>query len=585
MHFFRSCIGKLRDKPRERFKDLENKEPLKEVCSNSRSSAILAFHPLSFASSASNSSSASTLCQNIRWAPFHPTPEELDTLQFTAKAHKSLIVISLTDILLRQIRYGLLNQISIPLNFISSPFNIGFSLRYLVSQIFWCATLNPTSNRLFYGVTAAVVLIFALMGLTEGPSSAIAMIPRYDWWQLSVTPYYRSLVKQDPYSTKFDSQQVLEHKTCVIIDDQTCVNQNLSTTLQILGTLFLQEQSFQGQIAYAVTPMEFVLDSLAGDVFLYDEPQTLIRSEALKPSGKEKWKQPLVAVHCAENRVLRSLNETSATFGLGDWLYDNFTVTLKFNNTLEFLKNISTDPDSEDYRPLNTTALDIQYLLPVLIIASMLLTYSFLDIDSSSTPDDEHFVPWIDLKLCLVQARWVEAEIWLYRKESSNRQSRLEFPLDDALKYMRKKSDIKADSELYSPSPSPNYTAIYNTFFQHVYACGFRVSTTIQLTFSALLLQILIALLHLAVTVFARKSWTCYAWGSFGQLLTLALQSKAPDRLSNVGSGVQRSHTWKLMTVVRDVGEERQLEMVLGARTGMALQDQSNMDVEERGAT
>ncbi|KAH7119492.1 hypothetical protein B0J13DRAFT_532577 [Dactylonectria estremocensis] len=116
-------------------------------------------------------------------------------------------------------------------------------------------------------------------------------------------------------------------------------------------------------------------------------------------------------------------------------------------------------------------------------------------------------------------------------------------------------------------------------------AYGFGKSTTIRLAFTVLLLQVFIALIHLALTALAWQPWHCSAWGNFGQLLMLALRSKAPDELSNVGAGVQSSRTWRLVTVVREVGEESQLEMVVGAPTAMSRRCQTYTDVEERRAT
>ncbi|KAH7139938.1 hypothetical protein B0J13DRAFT_448056 [Dactylonectria estremocensis] len=619
MHF-PTFFRKLRHKPRQRYTDLDNNEPLMGVCSKSRSSALwhsILFH---FPAVVVTTTLLALYARNIHLGQSHPTAEELSALQFAAKAHESLILISLTDILLQRIHYGLLCKNGVPLGFLSSPFNIGFSLRYLVSREFWSAMLSPTSNGGFHSATAALVLVFALVSLAAGPSSAIAMIPRYGWWQLSMSPYHRPLIEGDPYNIEFDSQHGLGYEACGLVNNETCVNQNLSTTMQILETLSPDANS-RGQLAYAITPMEFVQDALAADAFLYYEPQTLIRSEALKPHGKEKWKQPLVAVHCVETRWLPTLDDTSATFGFGDTLYDDFTVSLGFNDTLEFLRNIPID------------------------VASMLFTYSFLDVDYSSSNMEDR-VPWIDINLCLVQARWVEAEVWLHPKESLDIQSHLDFPLSDAMQYMREQSDnekpikmtvewlrdigvppssgsipqqnpayrqgldfcggnkdfytpscvpsflavylanalsrnpdIKVDSSLTSPSPGPNSTVIYNTYLEHVYAYGFRESTTIRLAFTALFLQVFIALIHLALTVFSRQSWSCCAWGTIGQLLTLALQSRAPDELSNVGAGGQNSHTWRLMTVLKEVGGEKQLEIVGGARTGTSRPGQVNTDV------
>lgn len=179
----RTFLGRLGHKlnPCRRSKDVDNNEPLKEVCSNSRSSALWHFILFHLLVTVVTPTLLTLHVKNIHWNPSHPTVDELAALQFAAKAQESLILISLTDVLLHKIRYGLLGRNGVPLGFLSPPFNIGFSLRYLFSREFWSSTLNPTAERLFHAVTAAMVVLFAVLGLAAGPSTAIAMIPRYNW--------------------------------------------------------------------------------------------------------------------------------------------------------------------------------------------------------------------------------------------------------------------------------------------------------------------------------------------------------------------------------------------------------------------
>ncbi|RKK60878.1 hypothetical protein BFJ69_g17193 [Fusarium oxysporum] len=689
--------------PSRRFKDLDNNEPLKEVCSNNRSSALWHFIIFHLPAVLVTTTLLVLHIKNIRWAQSRPTADELAALQFAAKVQESLILISLTDILLHRIRYGLLGNNGAPLGFLSSPFNLGFSLRYLVSQEFWSAMLNPASNRYFHGATAAMIFVFALLGLAAGPSSAIAMIPRYDWWQLSESAFLSTyskekafIVERDPYPMKFGSKQLPGPHACFNSGDpdntQTCVNRDLSPMLQELGRIIdhglehplLNNITVSGpfrngldrpitfsvnnfsyiepqleESAFAVTPMDFVAHSLGEDVAMGGtvvQPPQLLKSEALTVSGKEKWKQPLVAVHCENFDWRHKLNKTSAKFVFDDILYNKTTVSLDLNNTLKLLQNISINDDDGASRPVASLLLDIQHLLPVPITATILLAYpdgdwGVLDLEKSL----------IHSYLCLVQARWVEAEVFVHPRESLEVQSHLGFPTRDAMDYIRRKPDsqntIKVSLEwlrgigvppipeistfaepfdsppesvttlqdnpafrqginmctaefrptcipaflaVYlanamsrftqlpdygSRSPQPNSTVIFNTWFDHVYAYGIEDSATVPLAFTALLLQAFIALIHFALTVFARQPWHCSTWGNFGQLLPLALRSNPSDELRNVGAGVQNSRTWKLMTVVREVGQKRQLEMVITTPTSISRQGQTNTNGEERGAT
>ncbi|KAF4421175.1 hypothetical protein F53441_14366 [Fusarium austroafricanum] len=573
---------------------------------------------------------------NLHWPPSHPTVEEMAALQFAAKAQESLILISLTDVLLHRIRYGLLGRNGVPLGFLLSPFNIGFSLRYLVSREFWSPTVNPTGKRFFNVSTAAMILLFSLLGLAAGPSAAIAMIPRYDWWQLppvdwelpgSHSPEYWPVVEYNPYLTKLESPYLKPDVRCLSSNNQTCANQDLARIPQTIKTfgvvtfnsdneppiilgnitvpslyapphrqLTLLANNFKedayGTIAYVTTPMEFILDAFQVDKFAPHGPQYLTKSEALKPSGKEKWKQPLVAAHCSFTNMGRPFNETSIYFDFGDIYYDKFTVTVElndFNDSMEYLMKIPTNAGDNATRSMSPVLLDIQHLLPVPVAASILFAHSYIEPKSDPfqiviTDEPE---PVIEIGLCLIQARWVEADILLYPKLSMDIQSHLGFPLLEAMEYMRLKSDpeqsiemtvewlegigvppgsvgsqrknpaylymmkgcideelrdvetgyclpgslaaylanalarittLKGDDDkdltpTFEP-PGANYTYVYHTYFEHVYAYGFRSSTTLRLAFAALFLQVAIALIHLIVTVFVRCPWHSFVLGN-----------------------------------------------------------------------
>ncbi|KAH7186235.1 uncharacterized protein B0J16DRAFT_343390 [Fusarium flagelliforme] len=100
-----------------------------------------------------------------------------------------------------------------------------------------------------------MIFLFSLLGLAAGSSAAIAMIPRYDWWQLSISPTgfpdHRRFVERDPYTIKVESQHIPTDEGCPLVNNQSCLNQNLSTILQIIRTLDPSESCFEvNGIAY-----------------------------------------------------------------------------------------------------------------------------------------------------------------------------------------------------------------------------------------------------------------------------------------------------------------------------------------------
>jgi hypothetical protein len=105
----------------------------------------------------------------------------LSALQFAAKVHESLIILSLSAIVLHRIRFDLMGERGVPLGLLSSGYQLS-SVSYLFSSELWVGILKPERGR-YRGLSTILLLLvaFILAGLS-GPSSAITMIPRLDWW-------------------------------------------------------------------------------------------------------------------------------------------------------------------------------------------------------------------------------------------------------------------------------------------------------------------------------------------------------------------------------------------------------------------
>ncbi|CAG7563633.1 unnamed protein product [Fusarium equiseti] len=111
-------------------------------------------------------------------------------------------------------------------------------------------------------------------------------------------------------------------------------------------------------------------------------------------------------------------------------------------------------------------------------------------------------------------------------------------------------------------SPEPDDPIVEHEFFLGGYGYSIRSSSTIPLALAILLLHIAVVLIHAMVILFSRHRWLSSCWGSFGEILILALCSGKHD-LGNVGGGVDSSRTWSTPAVVRVVGNEGKLEMIL----------------------
>ena len=110
----------------------------------------------------------------------------LQALQYAAKAHEVTMVASLTAIVSHQIQHDLSGLKGIPLGFLTAGFQLDDPL-FICSGKFWGgATARVHSKNPPRSFTLAILLITGLaLTLAVGPSSAIAMIPRLDWRDVS----------------------------------------------------------------------------------------------------------------------------------------------------------------------------------------------------------------------------------------------------------------------------------------------------------------------------------------------------------------------------------------------------------------
>lgn len=98
-------------------------------------------------------------------------------LQFAAKLHEILIVGSLTSIVMYQIRKRLISKRGLPFGLLSSGYQVN-SIEFLFSR--GLRSAFTTDLWLTLTVAATIILVNVV-----GPSSAIVVIPRLNWWHVS----------------------------------------------------------------------------------------------------------------------------------------------------------------------------------------------------------------------------------------------------------------------------------------------------------------------------------------------------------------------------------------------------------------
>ena len=110
----------------------------------------------------------------------------LQALQYAAKAHEVTMAASLTAIVIHQIQHDLSGSRGIPLGFLTAGFQLGDPLLVCTNEFWGGATAHEHSKKTPRSSTLAILLITGVaLTLVVGPSSAIAMIPRLDWWEVS----------------------------------------------------------------------------------------------------------------------------------------------------------------------------------------------------------------------------------------------------------------------------------------------------------------------------------------------------------------------------------------------------------------
>ncbi|KAH8766390.1 hypothetical protein F5882DRAFT_442895 [Hyaloscypha sp. PMI_1271] len=119
-------------------------------------------------------------------APTSYTNTVLNILQFVAKAHEAFIIFSLTAIVFRRLRYEIICQDGIPFGLLS--FGLQYSsVTILTRKDFRQVLTSPKQARYYLGTISIVVLAF-LLASTSGPSAAVAVLPRLEWWPVRPSP-------------------------------------------------------------------------------------------------------------------------------------------------------------------------------------------------------------------------------------------------------------------------------------------------------------------------------------------------------------------------------------------------------------
>ncbi|KAG5766354.1 hypothetical protein H9Q72_005573 [Fusarium xylarioides] len=573
----------------------------------------------------------------IRWD--EPSSESLNALQFAAKAHEVAILMSLGDILLHRISYGLSRQdVGVPLGFLSSAFYLSSPLRYLVSRQLWVPTFRPGSNAKYQRVTGVLVVLVSILCMGASPLSAIAMIPRLDWWKDNMfNPFDKE--DNDDYSPLIERIPAVEYRTKLDGNSGPLIKNIISASFDPRDTLvdagvaeegpktefanctysnydeldsLISIRSDSGMVS-GTRPLSFVTSGLL-DASMNDFSEssgitwlTVSHQQALGSGSGIAWKQPVVTVECN----FSSLVDENA------WEY----YFLSLNKSVR----LSADNSTALAELRNRTTVDYRY--PNLR-TSMKLPIS-ADILFRTTEE------WgTEYTLCVILASWSEADTWIESPLSYNPIFKLKRPISNITedthgdlihmddKWMEGISSFSDKSffasiadwcaakgttrcfetfltlhitdalaqagnnnswpEYFSDakqSDEASQDAILYTRYYYTYAYRFGSSRGILLAFTFLLLHVLMVFVHVVEIILSEDPWHGCDWDNFGDMLVLALASKPPVGTNDLTQESSKFELWTKIATVASEGDEGHRQIRLREAKGYRRANQ-----EEDGA-
>ncbi|TGO59696.1 hypothetical protein BOTNAR_0158g00210 [Botryotinia narcissicola] len=110
----------------------------------------------------------------------------LNSLQFAAKLHELWIGSSVAYIVPHFIVFMLAKAIGIPFGLLGAGLQIG-DLKFFARRSFWSSFECSHGRKLSIYLFALFALFCSILTALAGPSSAIAMRPNLDWWQMTNT--------------------------------------------------------------------------------------------------------------------------------------------------------------------------------------------------------------------------------------------------------------------------------------------------------------------------------------------------------------------------------------------------------------
>ena len=148
--------------------------------------------------------------------------EKLAALQFAAKLQQLLMMASLGIIIFTYIRQELVFGVGIPFGALFVGFQID-SINLLLSPEFLGGMYHKwKANRMRKAILISTIIVCILLGVSVGPSSAVLMRPRLDYWPAGGTSFWINVTSDSLSPSIIAGSPALEH--CAIdTGDAACL--------------------------------------------------------------------------------------------------------------------------------------------------------------------------------------------------------------------------------------------------------------------------------------------------------------------------------------------------------------------------
>ncbi|RFN55135.1 hypothetical protein FIE12Z_647 [Fusarium flagelliforme] len=467
-----------------------------------------------------------------------------------------------------------------------------------------------------------MVILITILCLSASPLSAILMIPIPGWWMdHSYKDFFVFYTKDMIHGSILDSESgplVNESIGALAATTREISTTFLSTTFSgdlrpIYSYPGLNQQAAQllnisfsnyaarfrrtsvgllGGLVIATCPLSSIASSLGdfGTINLDEElatsPPLLITAERESANSTKlgRWKQPLLVTTCSRG----SLDGDLVSFWFKSSLLDKtLTLNVESDSALaELNKKHQSTPGPLGYRYLN-----LRQTRGWPVSADILFGNRTDALDSFNA----------EYHLCLIFARWIEADVWMEPSTSADIFVHLPFPTTESLEKVKDSFDtpdfIRINNgwmegigtlpnasfydamQLYhgqttiqlplervlalhvidamatergsTTEESVKAGSLVITRYAYTYAFNIASSSSIPVAFCVLALHLLMILIHLIIIATSRCPWKGSDWESFGDMLILALRSKAPIEPGDADKKHSKSRSWATPVVIK----------------------------------